>query len=254
MPSDATSHHYVAVITGGTKGIGLGIAHTLANRGASVALTYLGDREAAERAEGQIKPALSPGKRVMLLQGDAGNPVDVDRHCAAVREKLGPINILVNNAGIMPQMPFESITDHIWEDTIRVNLGSAFYWSSRVIPDMKQCGFGRIVNVSSLAARGGGVVGPHYAASKAGMLGLTRYAAKELGQYGVTVNALAPAFIEDAGIFAGWTEDKRTELKGKVFTNRIGNVNDIVRAFEYLLDSPYVTGVCLDICGGAFMI
>ena len=98
------------------------------------------------------------------------------------------------------------------------------------------------------------MVGPHYAASKAGMLGLTRYAAKELGLYGVTVNAIAPAFIEDAGIFAGWPQEKKAMLKEKISVTRLGNTLDVVRAFEYLLDSPFVTGVTLDVNGGAFMI
>jgi 3-oxoacyl-[acyl-carrier protein] reductase len=119
---------------------------------------------------------------------------------------------------------------------------------------MKKMKFGRIVNISSLAARGGGVVGPHYAASKAGMLGLTRYAAKELGPYGITVNSIAPAFIEDAGIFAEWSQEKKSMLKEKVFVARIGRAADVVRAFEYLVDSPFVTGITLDVNGGAFMI
>jgi 3-oxoacyl-[acyl-carrier protein] reductase len=93
-----------------------------------------------------------------------------------------------------------------------------------------------------------------YAASKAGMVGMTRYAAKELGLHGITVNAIAPAFIEDAGIFLDWSEEKKATLKEKVFVPRIGNADDVVRAFEYLLDSPFVTEVTLDVNGGAFMI
>ena len=98
------------------------------------------------------------------------------------------------------------------------------------------------------------MIGPHYAASKAGMLGLTRYAARELGPYGVTVNAIAPAFIEDAGIFADWSDEKKAVLKEKVLVPRLGTSDDVARAFEYLLDSPFVTGVTLDVNGGAFMI
>ena len=119
---------------------------------------------------------------------------------------------------------------------------------------MKKSKFGRIVNISSIAARGGGVIGPHYAASKAGMVGLTRYAARELGQHRITVNAIAPAFIEDAGIFAEWSENKKRILKEKVMVPQLGKTTDVVRAFEYLLDSPFVTGVTLDVNGGAFMI
>ncbi len=122
------------------------------------------------------------------------------------------------------------------------------------MPDMKQMKYGRIVNISSIAARGGGVIGPHYAASKAGMLGLTRYAARDLGRYGITVNAIAPAFIEDAGIFTAWPDEKKRALKEKIVVTRLGTSADVARAFEYLLDSPFVTGVALDVNGGAFMI
>jgi 3-oxoacyl-[acyl-carrier protein] reductase len=171
-----------------------------------------------------------------------------------IRDELGPVSVLVNNAGIMPAKSFEEISVKDWDETIRVNLNSAFYWCREVVPAMKEMKFGRIVNISSLAARGGDVVGPHYAASKAGMLGLTRYAARELGPYGITVNCIAPAFIADAGIFAEWPEEKKAALKEKIFVPRLGSATDVARAFEYLLDSPFVTGVTLDVNGGAFMI
>jgi 3-oxoacyl-[acyl-carrier protein] reductase len=175
-------------------------------------------------------------------------------HYQRVREELGPVTVLVNNAGIMPQRSMEALSVEDWEATIRVNLSGAFFWCKQVVGDMKEARFGRIVNISSIAARGGGVVGPHYAASKAGLLGLTRYAARELAPYGITVNAIAPAFIEDAGIFSDWSDHKKAELRKKVVVPRLGTVQDVVRAFEYLLDSPFVTGVTLDLNGGAFMI
>ena len=149
---------------------------------------------------------------------------------------------------------FQEVTIGDWNDTIRVNLSSAFYWSSLVVPAMKKAGFGRIINISSIAARGGGVVGPHYAASKSGMLGLTRYAARELGPWGITVNAIAPAFIEDASIFTTWTDEQKAELKKEIFVPRLGLVSDVVKAFEYLLNTSYVNGVTLDVNGGAFVI
>ena len=243
-----------AVVTGGTRGIGFGIGKYLVKRGASVAITYCGSETDARDAEETIRPLLTKEQRLLVLRGDAGNPDIVAQHYQAVRQELGPVNVLVNNAGIMPMRSFDQITVKDWDDTIRINLSGAFYWCSQVIPDMKAARFGRIINISSIAARGGGVIGPHYAASKAGMVGLTRYAARELGAFGITVNAIAPAFIEDAGPFAEWSRERLASLKEKVAVPRIGNVGDVVRAFRYLLESPFITGVTLDVNGGAFMI
>jgi len=247
-------HKLIAVVTGGTRGIGLSIAESLLKRSASVAVTYKDNETAAENASLSLEGILGEEQRILLLKGDAGDPDIVAEQHRNVREELGPVNVLVNNAGIIPLRSFEDISVADWDNTIRINLSSAFYWSSCVIPEMKAAGFGRIVNIASIAARGGGVVGPHYAASKAGILGLTRYSARELGPFGITVNAIPPAFIEDAGIFVEWSDEQKTTLRGKVAVPQIGNVRDVARAFEYLLDSPYVTGVTLDVNGGAFMI
>jgi 3-oxoacyl-[acyl-carrier protein] reductase len=244
----------IAVVTGGTRGIGLGVVESLLKRGACVAITYRTDDKSAQTARQQLDGFIQSPQQLMFLKGDGGDPATVLQHAREVYETLGPVNVLVNNAGIMPQKAFDTLSIKEWDETIRVNLNSSFYWCSQVIPGMKAAGYGRIVNISSLAARGGGVVGPHYAASKAGLLGLTRYGARELGPFGITVNAIAPAFIEDAGIFAGWSREQKAALKEKVVVSRIGQVNDVVRAFEYLLDADFVTGVTLDVNGGAFMI
>jgi 3-oxoacyl-[acyl-carrier protein] reductase len=245
----------VAVITGGTRGIGLGIAESLVRRGASVAVTYCQNERSAEQARLRLTGcARRPGQQVRLLKGDVGDPSAVEKHFARVRAELGPVSVLVNNAGIMPERSLETISLQDWDETLRINLSGAFYWSRLAVPDMKSKRHGRIVNIASIAARGGGVVGPHYAASKAGMLGFTRYAARELGSFGITVNAIAPAFIEDAGIFMEWPEERKAALKDKTLVPQLGTVADVVRAFEYLLDSPFVTGVTLDVNGGSFMI
>ena len=244
----------IAVVSGGTRGIGLGIAESLLARGASVAITYKDNDEAAKTAKDGLKHLVGKGQRVLLLKGDAGDSDIVAEQHQEVSKDLGPVTVLVNCAGIMFKRSFEEISISDWDDTIRINLSSAFYWSSQVIPGMKAGGYGRIINISSVAARGVGVLGPHYAASKAGLLGLTRFAARDLGKSGITVNAIAPAFIEDAGIFVEWSEEQKAALKDRVLVPEIGNVADVVRAFEYLLDSPFVTGVTLDVNGGVFMI
>lgn len=245
---------FVAVVTGGTRGIGLEIADRLAQRGFSVAVTYRHDERAAKKAQKHLERLKKNGQRILTLKGDAGDARVAADHYRTVRSRLGLVRVLVNNAGIMPAKSFGEISVKDWDETIRINLNGAFYWCRQVVPDMKEMKFGRIVNISSIAARGGGVIGPHYAASKAGMLGLTRYAARELGPYGITVNAIAPAFIEDAGLFAAWSDTEKAVLKEKIFVPSLGTAGDVARAFEYLLDSPFVTGVTLDVNGGAFMI
>ena len=244
----------IGVVTGGTRGIGFGIAESLVKRGASVAITYRGNETAAESARTHLEALLAKGQKILLLKGDAGDPKVVEEHHGNIRDNLGPVNVLVNNAGIMFKKAFDELSVEEWDETIRINLGSAFYWSSRVIPEMKEGGFGRIVNITSIAARGVGILGPHYAASKAGMLGMTRHGARELGPFGITVNAIAPAFIEDAGVFVEWTEEQKAPIRENVLVNRLGKVTDVTHAFEYLLDTPFVTGVTLDVNGGVFMI
>ncbi len=244
----------VAVVTGGTRGIGLGIAERLVQRGFSLAITYLSGEKSAEKAHQHLDRFKKEDQRILTLRGDVGDSKIVAEHHRTIHKELGPVSVLVNNAGMMPVKTFEEISVKDWDETIRVNLNSAFYWCREAVPEMKEMKFGRIVNISSIAARGGGVIGPHYAASKAGMVGLTRYAARELGPYGITVNSIAPAFIVDAGVFAEWPEEKRAVLKEKIFVPRLGTSMDVARAFEYLLDSPFITGVTLDVNGGAFMI
>jgi 3-oxoacyl-[acyl-carrier protein] reductase len=244
----------VAVVTGGTRGIGLGIAERLVKRGYSLAVTYKENEKSADQARQHLNRLKTGAQQILTLQGDAGDAEVVAEHHGTIRKELGRVRVLVNNAGMMQVKPFEEISPRDWDETIRMNLNSAFYWCRQVVPGMKEMHEGRIMNISSLAAWGGGVIGPHYAASKAGMLGLTRYAAKELGPYGITVNSIAPAFIMDAGVFAEWPEEKKALLKEKVFVPQLGTVEDVARTFEYLLDSPFVTGETLDVNGGAFMI
>ena len=244
----------IAVVTGGTRGIGFGIAELLLKRGASLAITYRDNEAAAERARKHLEGLLNKDQKILLLKGDAGDPDAVKGQYRDVHDQLGSVNVLVNNAGIMFRRSFDEISIEDWNETIRINLSGAFYWCSQVIPKMKVGKYGRIVNITSVAARGVGVLGPHYAASKAGLLGLTRHTARELGPFGITVNAIAPAFIEDAGPFPEWSEEQKAPIREKVLVPRLGNVGDVAHAFKYLLDSPFVTGVTLDVNGGVFMI
>jgi NAD(P)-dependent dehydrogenase (short-subunit alcohol dehydrogenase family) len=145
----------VAVVTGGTRGIGLGIAERLVQRGFSLMITYVSDEKSAQEALQQLDRLKGQGQRILTLRGDVGDAKIVAEHHRTIRKELGPVSVLVNNAGIMPAKSFEEISVKDWDETIRVNLNSTFYWCREVVPAMKEMKFGRLVNISSLAARGG---------------------------------------------------------------------------------------------------
>ena len=144
----------VAVVTGGTRGIGLAIAERLVQRGFSLAITYMSDEKSAQKAYQHLDRLKGEDQRILTLRGDAGDAKVVAKHHRTIRKKLGPVSVLVNNAGIMPAKSFEGISVKDWDETIRVNLNSAFYCCREVVPTMRKMKFGRIGNISSLAARG----------------------------------------------------------------------------------------------------
>ena len=161
----------IALVTGASRGIGRAIAEALAKAGANVAVNYCQQQEKAEEVCADI---LSSGRHAIAVQADVSKSADVTRLVKSVEDALGPVEILVNNSGIARPQPLDEIREKDWDDLINVNLKSAFLLTQRVAPGMRTRHWGRIINISSVAAHIGGVVGPHYAASKAGMLGLTR--------------------------------------------------------------------------------
>jgi 3-oxoacyl-[acyl-carrier protein] reductase len=182
-----------ALVTGGSRGIGSAIALSLANAGADIVINFLTRAAEAHAVESKI---LGLGRRCLLIQADVSVASEVERLAAQAQKSMGAIDVLVNNAGIARQQPLEQITERDWDELIDVNLKSCFLVTQAFLPAMRARKWGRIINISSVAAQIGGVVGPHYAASKAGMLGLTYYYARYLAADGITVNAIAPALIE----------------------------------------------------------
>jgi 3-oxoacyl-[acyl-carrier protein] reductase len=183
----------VALVTGASRGIGRDIALALAAAGCSIAVAYNKDKVGAEAVVGEIKER---GQQAVALTGDVAKP---DAAAALVRDtesQLGPIGILVNNAGINPVKPLDQITAEDWDEIIRVNLSSAFYVTQAALPGLRTRKWGRIIIMSSIAAQTGGVIGPHYAASKAGLIGLAHSYAAMLVKEGITSNVIAPALIE----------------------------------------------------------
>ena len=162
--------------------------------------------------------------------------------------RLGPIDILVNNAGIARPQPIADIGEQDWDEVIAVNLKSCFLVTQAVLPGMRKRRWGRIVNLSSVAAQVGGVVGPHYAASKAGMLGLTRYYASHLAGEGITVNAIAPALIDTDMVAAN-----PNATAARIPVGRLGHVDEVAQVAVMLAGNGYITGQTLNVNGGWFL-
>jgi 3-oxoacyl-[acyl-carrier protein] reductase len=183
----------IALVTGGSRGIGAAVAIALARAGADLAVNY---RERADAANAVCGKITGVGRKGIAVQADVSVAADVRRMVAEVEANLGGIDILVNNAAIAHPRKLQEITESEWDQVLTVNLKSVFLVTQAVVDGMRQRKCGRIINLSSVAAQTGGAVGAHYAASKAGIIGLTHSCAASLIRDGITVNAIAPALIE----------------------------------------------------------
>jgi 3-oxoacyl-[acyl-carrier protein] reductase len=184
------------------------------------------------------------GRGCRLVQADVARAAEIER----LSREAGRVDVLVNNAGIARPQPIEEITEADWDDVVDTNLKSCFLLTQAVLPGMRERRWGRVVNVSSVAAQVGGVVGPHYAASKAGMHGLTHFYASRLAKEGITVNAIAPALID--------TDMVRANLNAKserIPVGRFGEVDEVASVAVMLARNPYVTGQTIHVNGGWYM-
>lgn len=235
----------VALVTGGSRGIGAASAVALARAGCDVAVNYL---RAADDAAAVVREIEALGRRAVSVQADVSREDDVARLVGETQQRLGSIDVLVNNAGINPAKPLAELTLADWRATIDANLTSAFLVSQAVLPEMRQRKFGRLIFLSSVAAQTGGVIGPQYAASKAGMLGLMHSYANLLAKEGITANAIAPALIE--------TEMVRNNPRAKpdlIPIGRFGKVDEIADIVVMLAGNGYMTGQTISPNGGWYM-
>ena len=235
----------VALVTGASRGIGRAIASALARAGADVGINFLSRVEDAETAADEVRVY---GRRSGIFQADVSVSSEVRRLILEVEEKFGGIDVLVNNAGIASPRRLEDITEDDWDRTIAVNLKSCFLATQAALPGMRSRQWGRIINVSSVAAQIGGVVGPHYAASKAGILGLTRAYAQRLAKQGVTVNAIAPALIETEMVASN--PNARPDL---IPIGRFGLPVEVAQVAVMLASNGYITGQTINVNGGWYM-
>ena len=232
----------VALVTGASRGIGRAVALALAKAGSDVAVNYKARTDEAHAVRDQI---VGLGRRAIAVAADVSIATDVQRLIDETGAALGPIDILVNNAGIARPARLEAITEADWDEIIDGNLKSCFLVTQAALPGMRSRGFGRIINLSSVAAQVGGVISPQYAASKAGMLGLTRFYARHLAAQGITVNAIAPALIETEMVTSN--PNARPDL---IPVGRFGTVDEVADVAVMLATNGYITGQTIGVNGG----
>jgi 3-oxoacyl-[acyl-carrier protein] reductase len=232
----------VALVTGGSRGIGQAIAVSLAEAGAAVAVNY---REKAVEADVVAQAIRSKGGRARAVRADVSQAAEVARMMTEVEQELGPVDVLVNNAGIGLVRTVDALTEADFDITIAVNLKSVFLCTQAVIPGMRARKWGRIVNISSGAARGAGGVGPHYNASKAGMEGMTRGYAARLVKDGITVNAVAPSLIATDMVKQGVASSP-----ARIPLGRFGTPQECAGIVLMLAGNAYMTGQTVALSGG----
>lgn len=237
-----------ALVTGGSRGIGRAVVQALARHGAKVAFVYQSNAAAAEQLVAELKPQHAD---VWALQADVRNKAAADDVVQKVIEKWGKLDILVNNAGVVRDTLLAMMSEEQWREVIDTNLSSVFNFCQAVTRPMMSARYGRIVNMSSVAAEVGNKGQTNYAASKGGVEGFTRCLAKELASRGVTVNAVAPGFI-DTDMTAAIRNAAEAEIKKAIPARRLGQPDDIAQAVLFLVGdgASYITGQVLKVDGG----
>jgi 3-oxoacyl-[acyl-carrier protein] reductase len=232
----------VALVTGASRGIGRAVAIALAEIGADVAVNY---RERAADAQAVADAIRSTGPRSLAVAADVSDGTEVAKMLQTIEAELGPVDVLVNNAGMAIIRGVDDLTEADFDLTLAVNLKSVFLCTQAVLPGMRARHWGRIVNISSGAARGAGGIGVHYNASKAGMEGLTRGYAARLVKDGITVNAVAPSLIDTDMMNA-----RRDQYVSRIPLGRMGTAEEVAQAVLMVIGNEYMTGQTIQLNGG----
>ncbi len=242
----------IALVTGAQQGIGRGIALAFAREGADVAVNYLDDRAAAEKVLREVHAA---GRRAVLVQADVARPTDAQTMVAQVLSELGGLDVLVNNAGVYPRVPFLEMRETDWDLVLDVNLKGGFFCAQAAARAMVAAGRrGSIINMASQAIRGA-VRGVHYSASKGGVVAMTRATALELAPHGIRVNAIAPGLTDTAQPRYGNNEEELAAMASAVPLGRMAQPDDIAAVAVFLAsdDARHVTGQTVHVNGGSYM-
>lgn len=235
----------VALVTGGSRGLGRAFAETLGRIGMNVAVNFHTHEAEAAAVCGQIEAA---GQKAIPFRADVTRSAEIALMVREIESYLGPIDVLINNAGIIRPQRVDMIHEQDWDDIITGNLKSVFLMTQAVLPGMRDRGWGRIINLSSVAAQNGGIVGPHYAASKAGVLGLTHSYASLVAGDGVTVNAIAPALIQTEA-----TGANQAALADLLPIGRLGRSDEVSDVVVMLVRNGFITGQTINVNGGWVM-
>jgi 3-oxoacyl-[acyl-carrier protein] reductase len=233
----------VALVTGGSGGIGAEVSHRLGAAGTTVAVHYLSGKE---RADEVVASIAQHGGRAVALAGDLSTVDGAEELVAHAERTAGAIDVLVANAGLSRPGSYEDIDAVMFDETVAVNLRAPYLLARHVLPGMRERGYGRILFTSSVAALTGGIVGPHYAASKAGLHGLTHFLAARGARDGITVNAIAPALIEQTGMLPG----DPGELAQRIPVGRLGTPAEVADLALAVLRNGYLTNQVIAIDGG----
>lgn len=236
----------VAIVTGGIRGIGEAISIALRDAGYKVIANYASHDDRAK--------AFSAKTGIAVSKWDVGDFAACQTHVEAIAKEHGPIDILINNAGITRDTPLHKMTHEMWDDVLRVNLTSVFSMSRAVINSMRERGFGRIVNIGSINGQAGQFGQANYAAAKAGMVGFTKSLALETASKGITVNAIAPGYI-DTEMVQSVEQSILSKIIARIPVGRLGQTKEIARAVKFLVsdDAAFITGSTLTINGGQYM-
>jgi acetoacetyl-CoA reductase len=248
--SVGTLKEAVVVVTGGSRGLGRAIAEELAGGGAKVVVNYSRSKEPAEEVVNQISES---GGEAIAVQADVSDAEQAQKLIDQALERFNRVDVLINNAGINIDHTLRKLSVEDWDKVIQVDLNSAFYTVHAVLPHMTDQGGGKIINMSSFVGEAGNIGQANYSAAKAGLLGFTKTAAQELARFGITVNAIAPGFIE-TDMVANIPEEAQQKLRKQVPLGRFGKPEEVARAVRYLIeDGDYITGQSIDINGGIYI-
>ncbi|MEX2228694.1 MAG: beta-ketoacyl-ACP reductase [Dehalococcoidia bacterium] len=240
----------VAVVTGASRGIGRACAIELAKHGANVVVNYTSNKDAAESAAKEIE---AHGVKALVVQADVSKADQAKTLIETAEKTFGKVDILVNNAGINRDRTVQRMSVDEWDSVIETDLSSMFYCTNAVVTGMRDRGYGRIINMSSIIGQMGNLGQANYAAAKAGMIAFTKSAAKELARFGITVNAVCPGFVETDMVMA-LSDEVKANLISQIPLGRFGTAEDVAATVRFLCtEGGFYTGAQMSLNGGQYM-